>query len=214
MAGYCGTEAQQRMQTEAQNGVRFIAVTCQAKNAVSRLESSGLAYDNISIVSNNSDGRYADEHSHAAEGAGACAGVGALVGGAGGLLTGSGLMTIPGVCPVVAAGWLASTAAGAVTGVAVGGATGGITSAPTDNGVSKADAHFHAEGVRHGGTPVTARVDDVRYVEAEYILNGGPGSTERRDAVATNRTDGCVSIRQPTLTMPIRFRPSVLYPIV
>lgn len=143
-----------------------------AESAVSRLESSGIASDDISIVSNNGDGRYNDDN-NAAEGAGTGAGIGALVGGAGGLLTGLGLMAIPGVGPVVAAGWLASTAAGAVAGAAVGGATGGIIGALTDNGVSEADAHVYAEGVRRGGTLVTARVDEARYVEAESILKGG-----------------------------------------
>lgn len=143
-----------------------------AEAAVSRLESSGIASDDISIVSNNGDGRYTDDND-AAEGAGTGAGIGALVGGAGGLLTGLGLMAIPGVGPVVAAGWLASTAAGAVAGAAVGGATGGIIGALTDNGVSESDAHVYAEGVRRGGTLVTARVDEARYVEAENILKGG-----------------------------------------
>lgn len=143
-----------------------------AEAAVSRLESSGIESDDISIVSNNGDGRYTDDND-AAEGAGTGAGIGALVGGAGGLLTGLGLMAIPGVGPVVAAGWLASTAAGAVAGAAVGGATGGIIGALTDNGVPESDAHVYAEGVRRGGTLVTARVDETRYAEAEGILKGG-----------------------------------------
>jgi hypothetical protein len=143
-----------------------------AQSAVSRLESSGIAADDISIVSNNGDGRYTDE-SNAAEGAGTGAGIGALVGGAGGLLAGLGLMAIPGVGPVVAAGWLASTAVGAVAGAAVGGATGGLIGALTDEGVPESDAHVYAEGVRRGGTLVTARVDDARYAEAEGILKGG-----------------------------------------
>ena len=86
-----------------------------------------------------------------AEDAGKGAGIGAAVGGVGGLLTGLGLMAIPGVGPVVAAGWLAATAAGAVTGAAVGGAAGGIIGGLTDAGVSEDDAHVYAEGVRRGG---------------------------------------------------------------
>ncbi len=139
-----------------------------AENAVSNLERAGTPSNDISIVSNNSDGRY--NESNAAEGAGTGAGIGAAVGGAGGLLTGLGLLAIPGVGPVVAAGWLAATAAGALAGAAVGGATGGLIGALTDSGVSEADAHVYAEGVRRGGTLVTARVDDLRYAEAEGIL--------------------------------------------
>nr|WP_245441797.1 hypothetical protein [Rhizobium leguminosarum] len=102
----------------------------------------------------------------AGEGAGAGAGIGAVVGGTGGLLTGLGLMAIPRVGPVVAAGWLAATAAGAVA----GGATGSIIGAMTSSGVSDQDADAYAEGVRRGGSLVTARVQDALVPEAEAIL--------------------------------------------
>lgn len=140
-----------------------------ASAAVSALEASGVPSDDISIVSNNADSRHVDT-SNAAEGAGTGAGIGAAVGGAGGLLTGLGLMAIPGVGPVVAAGWLAATAAGAVAGAIAGGATGGIIGAMTSSGVSEDDAHVYAEGVRRGGTLVTAKVDDALAPEAEAIL--------------------------------------------
>ena len=71
---------------------------------------------------------------------------------------------------VVAAGWLAATAAGAVAGAAVGGAAGGIVGALTDEGVPENDAHVYAEGVRRGGTLVTARVEDLKATEAQSIL--------------------------------------------
>jgi len=140
-----------------------------ASAAVSALESAGVPSKDISIVSNNADNRHGDK-SNAAEGAGTGAGIGAAVGGAGGLLTGLGLMAIPGVGPVVAAGWLAATAAGAVAGAVAGGATGGIIGAMTSSGVSEEDAHVYAEGVRRGGSLVTAKVDDALVPEAEAIL--------------------------------------------
>ena len=93
-----------------------------------------------------------------------------LVGGVGGLLTGLGLLAIPGVGPVVAAGWLVATAAGAATGAVVGGAAGGLVGSLTGAGVPDRDAQFYAEGVRRGGTLVTARVDDARTSTAREIL--------------------------------------------
>ncbi len=143
-----------------------------ASAAVNALEAQGIPSDNISIVSNNGDNRHKheDNDNGAAEGAGTGAGIGAVVGGAGGLLTGLGIMAIPGVGPVVAAGWLAATAAGAIAGAVAGGATGGLIGALTDSGVSEDDAHVYAEGVRRGGTLVTARVDDAREAEAQAIL--------------------------------------------
>jgi hypothetical protein len=140
-----------------------------ASAAVSALESAGVPSSDISIVSNNADNRHG-EHSNAGEGAGTGAGIGAVVGGAGGLLTGLGLMAIPGVGPVVAAGWLAATAAGAVAGAVAGGAAGGLIGAMTSSGVSEEDAHVYAEGVRRGGSLVTAKVDDALAPQAEAIL--------------------------------------------
>ncbi|CAN7767624.1 MULTISPECIES: general stress protein [Ensifer] len=143
----------------------------QASEAVRALKAAGIPDDDISMVASNGEGRYkVDDTEGAAEGAGTGAGIGAAVGGAGGLLTGLGLMAIPGVGPVVAAGWLAATAAGAAAGAVAGGAVGGIIGALTDSGVPEEDAHVYAEGVRRGGTLVTARVADSEAAEAEAIL--------------------------------------------
>jgi hypothetical protein len=156
-----------------------------AETAVSTLERSGVPSDQISIVSNNADDRH-KHHSGAADGAGAGAGLGAVVGGAGGLLTGLGMMAIPGVGPVVAAGWLAATAVGAVAGAVAGGAAGGLIGALTDAGVPEADAHVYAEGVRRGGTLVTAKVEDAVAPNAEVILkrSNWVDPAERRKAYA------------------------------
>jgi hypothetical protein len=140
-----------------------------ARAAVSALEARGIPSDDISIVSNNVDERRTGD-TNAAEGAGTGAGIGAAVGGVGGLLTGLGIMAIPGVGPVVAAGWLAATAAGAAAGAVAGGAAGGIIGAMTESGVPEEHAHVYAEGVRRGGTLVTARVEESLYAEAEAVL--------------------------------------------
>ncbi len=152
----------------------------RAQQAVRDLEAAGVLSSDISIVSNNSDNWFSNNGSpkrvdrdgdgvdDRAEGAGKGAGVGAAVGGAAGLLAGLGLLAIPGVGPVVAAGWLVATAAGA----AAGGLTGGIIGALTQAGVSEEDAHVYAEGVRRGGTLVTARVDDRNAAQLEATLDG------------------------------------------
>src|SRR6202035_4694372 len=100
-------------------------------------------------------------------GAGTGASIGTVLGGGVGLLAGLGMLAIPGIGPVVAAGWLVATAAGAVAGAAAGGLLGSLTGA----GISKEQAHLYAEGVRRGGTLVTARVDDGHLAStAEAIL--------------------------------------------
>jgi len=91
------------------------------------LDRAGISTSDISIVASNADGWY-DENAREpgridtdgdgvddrTEGAATGAGIGGAVGGIAGLLAGLGLMAIPGLGPVVAAGWLVSTAALAV----------------------------------------------------------------------------------------------------
>jgi len=147
-----------------------------AERAVRALEAAGVSHSDVSIVANNSDSWFSadkkvdrdrDGVDDRAEGAGTGAGIGAGLGGAAGLLAGLGLLAIPGLGPVVAAGWLAATAVGA----AAGAATGGIVGALTEAGVSKDDAALYAEGVRRGGTLVTARVADADRARLESVLD-------------------------------------------
>jgi hypothetical protein len=143
-----------------------------ASLAVRNLENSGVPASDISMVANNAENVHRiDEPSNASGDAGVGAGIGAVAGGGAGLLAGLGMMAIPGVGPVVAAGWLVATAAGAVLGAAAGGAAGGIVGALTSSGVPENQAHIYAEGVRRGGTLVTARVSDDRVVATNRILD-------------------------------------------
>ncbi|MBB5577907.1 MULTISPECIES: general stress protein [Rhizobium] len=144
-----------------------------ARSAVKALEEAGIPSDNISIVTNKASGVDVEgQGSRAAEGAGTGAGLGAVAGGAGGLLAGLGMLAIPGVGPVVAAGWLVATAAGAAAGAVAGGAVGGIVGAMIREGVPEEDANIYAEGIRRGGSLVAAKVEDARVTEAQAILNG------------------------------------------
>lgn len=80
------------------------------------------------------------------------------------------MLAIRGVGPVVAAGWLVATAAGAVAGAVAGGAAGGIIGSLTKEGVDEDDAHVYAEGVRRGSTLVSARVEDDEVEVAQAII--------------------------------------------
>ncbi|UWU90773.1 hypothetical protein [Bradyrhizobium sp. CB1015] len=159
-----------------------------AERAVTRLEGAGVPHSDISLVANNSDNWYGtsrgkvdrdrDGVDDRAEGAGTGAGIGAGLGGAAGLLAGLGLLAIPGLGPVVAAGWLASTAAGA----AAGAATGGIIGALTEAGVSREDASRYAEGVRRGGTLVSAKVPDQDRARLDALLHERSVNLQERSA--------------------------------
>ena len=161
----------------------------EAQRAVTDLEAAGVPHSDISIVANNSDEWYGNDKNgivdrdhngkdDRAEGARTGAGIGAGVGGAAGLLTGLGLLAIPGVGPVVAAGWLVATAVGA----AAGAATGGIVGSLTEMGMSKEDADVYAEGVRRGGTLVSARVPDTTASQYEAVLDRSAVNIQNRGA--------------------------------
>ncbi|QND54531.1 hypothetical protein HB779_21720 (plasmid) [Phyllobacterium sp. 628] len=157
-----------------------------ARDVVSELERAGISSDKISIVGREGD----DRDSNAGEAAAAGAGIGAVVGGAGGLLAGLGMLAIPGVGPVVAAGWLAATATGAVAGAVAGGATGGIIGSLTKEGVDEDDAHVYAEGVRRGSTLVSVKVDDNEAGTARAILNDDTTAVDLASRRATYREEG------------------------
>ena len=152
-----------------------------AQAAVSELEAMGVPHSDVSIVASNAEGVHDHHGPHtgdahtgdpekAAHEARKGASVGGVLGGGAGLLAGLGILAIPGVGPVVAAGWLVSTVVGAVAGAAAGGAAGGLVGSLTHAGVSEADAHVYAEGVRRGGSLVSARVDDADYDGVEAAL--------------------------------------------
>ncbi len=156
-----------------------------AKAAISRLESAGVKHGDISVLASNADGWYKDGQSSKsgkpgtypdrdldgkddrAEAAGTGASVGAVAGGTAGVLTGLGLMAIPGVGPIVAAGWLVATLTGAVA----GGATGGLIGALTQAGVGKDEADIYAESLRRGGAVVSARVADADASRLQTVMD-------------------------------------------
>ena len=150
-----------------------------AVRVVNELEVAGFSHDDVSIVANQgTTDTYAAANtgttgvtepvdSATATGAGTGASIGTILGGGAGLLAGIGALAIPGVGPVVAAGWLIATLTGAGAGAAAGGLLGSLTGA----GVSDDHAHVYAEGVRRGSTLVTVRADDSRAAEAESIMN-------------------------------------------
>ena len=145
-----------------------------ATTVVKELEATGFSHDDVSIVANQgaADGYAAPAavdpvKADAAEtGAGTGASIGTILGGGAGLLAGIGALAIPGVGPVIAAGWLVATLTGAGAGAAAGGLLGSLTGA----GVPDDNAHVYTEGVRRGSTLVTVRADDARAAEAETIM--------------------------------------------
>jgi hypothetical protein len=148
--------------------IRLYDHPAEAANAAQALQRAGVPEHDISILTRD------DRASAAAT----SAEIGAAVGGLAGLLTGLGLIAIPGIGPVVATGWLAATAAGAAAGGLVGGALGVLSHA----GVSGEDAHEIAECLRRGATLVAARVPEADRNQYEAILDRGAINVQVRVA--------------------------------
>jgi hypothetical protein len=160
--------------------------------ALQELESVGVPASDVSIVASNAENWYSSKGTMSSasthdrdrdgaddrgEGAAAGAGIGATIGGIAGLLAGVGIIAIPGIGPVVAAGWLASAAAVAAAGGVAGGILGGLTEA----GVSQEDAQVYAEGVRRGGTLLTVRVLEADQARVRAILDRSAVNIRERE---------------------------------
>jgi uncharacterized protein (TIGR02271 family) len=127
----------------------------EAQAAVRDLSAAGFSREHIGLVAHErhaSDLGVKAKDGSAASGALAGAGTGAALGGIAGLLLALAPLAIPGIGPIVAAGPIAAALAGAGIGAVAGGLIGSLT----DMGVPEEDAHTYAEGVRRGGTLVTA----------------------------------------------------------
>ena len=165
-----------------------------AVEAVRLLKEAGVTDADISLVSGSEKHRSSTRSAtgdDSVNDAGKGAAIGGAIGGGAGLLAGLGMLAIPGLGPVVAAGWLASTLAG----LAAGAATGGLVGALVDAGLSEDEAHGYAEGIRRGGTMVTARVDEaladpvLDILADEGTVNMGQRTAQWRDEGWSGRFD-------------------------
>ena len=169
----------------------------EAHTAVQELVDAGVDHNTISIVANDAKGEYkqyqasdtAAGTSAAAKGAGAGAVGGTVLGGALGLLVGIGALAIPGIGPVLAAGPLAAALGSTALGAGLGAATGGLVGGLVGLGIPEEDANMYAEGVRRGGTLVTAKVADNLADQAVAIMQRG-GTVDLDTEGATWRQSG------------------------
>jgi stress response protein YsnF len=175
----------------------------EATRVVQALESAGIPHSDISIVSGDKSVTNTgydsmgtsgtgtgtgltsgDPEQGAATGGGTGATIGTVLGGGAGLLAGIGSLAIPGIGPLVAAGWLVA----ALTGAGVGAAAGGLLGSLTGAGVSEADAHTYQEGVNSGGTLLTVRADDAQAAHVEQIMGMSTGMADTGTTSSTATT--------------------------
>lgn len=161
----------------------------EAHRVANDLRAAGFMDGDISIVASNATGEYAsdprvtttDDSSATAKGAL----TGAVVGGGAGLAASLAGLAIPGVGPIIAAGPIVATLAGAGTGAVAGGLIGGLV----DLGVPESHAEYYAESVRRGGALVTVRADEVRADDVAAIMREH-GAVDIEDRVERWRDTG------------------------
>ncbi|MBV8571157.1 MAG: DUF3341 domain-containing protein [Acidobacteriaceae bacterium] len=134
-----------------------------AENAVDRLIANGFRNEDISVLMQDNVGTkdFAHEkHTKAPEGAAAGAVAGGIVGGAIGALIGIGVLAIPGVGPLIAAGPVIA----ALTGVGSGGMLGGIIGTLVGIGIPEYEAKRYEGRIKEGGILLSAHCDNADWV--------------------------------------------------
>lgn len=180
----------------------------QAREVVAELEAAGIASSDINLIAN----KYVCDETAGLDGppssgAGTGAGLGAALGGTAGLLAGLGMIAIPGLGPVVAAGALAATAVGAAAGAVTGGMVGALVRA----GVPEDEAQVYCEAVRRGGTLVSVRTSQANQATVSDIMGRHRpiDPRERRAAYAGQgwqRFDPAAAPYRPTVAEIERIR--------
>lgn len=147
----------------------------EAVGAIRRLKDIGFETNDLSIFAKDDDrledienetdvevvGDDSDSGKNAGKGAGIGAGTGGVLGGIVGLIAEIGLLTIPGIGVLAAAGPLATTLSGA----AIGATGGGIVGALTGAGVTDDDAKEYERYLKEGNILVLVEVDEERREE-------------------------------------------------
>src|ERR1700759_4976605 len=144
-------------------GIYRTAQTAEA--AVDHLIARGFSNSAISVLMPDDESTRAFAHeknTKAPEGTATGATAGGVLGGTLGLLAGIGVLAIPGVGPLIAAGPIMATLAG----VGVGGAVGGVVGALVGMGIPEFEAKRYEGAVKDGGTLLSVHCDTSEEVDA------------------------------------------------
>jgi uncharacterized membrane protein len=156
----------------------------EAVKAIESLKRQGYSSDDISIVARNKDDAAAVSDAtgtKAPEGMATGAATGGLLGGAAGLLAGLGLLAIPGIGPILAAGPIAAT----LTGAAVGAGTGGLVGGLIGLGIPEEEANRYNNYVDEGNilVLVDSHADRDKYAYDTFRQNNSLNSNMYTDRV-------------------------------
>ncbi len=136
-----------------------------AEAAVDHLLANGFTNSAISVLLPDDESTRAFAHeksTKAPEGTATGVTTGGVIGGTLGLLAGIGVLAIPGVGPLIAAGPIVATLAG----LGAGGAVGGIVGALVGMGIPEYEAKRYEGAVKGGGTLLSVHCDTSEQIDA------------------------------------------------
>ncbi|MGB7442533.1 MAG: histidine kinase [Coleofasciculaceae cyanobacterium] len=144
------------------------------EGAIRALKDANFDMDRVSLLARNVEDVEGakeiteTEGNEAKEGAGIGATTGTVLGGLGGFLIGVGLLAIPGVGPILAAGAEISALASTLAGAGIGAATGGIIGALIGLGIPEEKAKIYENRVKAGDylLMVSGTDEDMRRVQS------------------------------------------------
>lgn len=148
-----------------------------ATRIVNHLKAEGFLDNQISVLfpdkSTTRDFAH-EKNTKAPEGATAGVGAGGVVGGALGLLAGVGLLAIPGVGPLIAAGPIMATLSGAAVGAAVGGVTGALVGM----GIPELEAKRYEGKIKDGNILISVHAEESDEAKRAEEIFESAGATD------------------------------------
>lgn len=186
------------------------------ENTLRTLKDENFDMERVSLLARNVEdvegGKEVTEKqgNEAKEGAGIGATTGTVLGGVGGFLTGVGLLAIPGVGPILAAGAEISAVASTLAGAGIGAASGGIIGALVGLGIPEEKAKVYNDRIKAGDylLMVSGNEEEVnragaimrdRHIE-EFEIFEAPDRTEAEHTPRGKR----VEVREEVQPVPTR----------
>lgn len=141
-----------------------------AENAVDRMLAARFRNEDISVLLQDNVGSkdFAHEkHSKAPEGTATGVVAGGIIGGTIGLLAGVGVLAIPGLGPLIAAGPMIA----ALSGIGSGGMLGGVIGALVGLGIPEYEAKRYEGRIKAGGILLSVHCDNAEWIsKAKQLL--------------------------------------------
>jgi hypothetical protein len=141
-----------------------------AENAVDRMLAEGFRNEDLSVLLQDNVGSRDlghEKHTKAPEGATTGVVAGGVIGGTIGLLAGIGVLAVPGLGPLIAAGPIIA----ALSGIGSGGMVGGVIGALVGAGIPEYEAKRYEGRIREGGILLSIHCDNSEWVaKAKQLL--------------------------------------------